>query len=349
MSTARPTFGKLSNMPLFNKVASKPVKPPLSLAILLVAIGLSPSQAKAQILTAPASGFATRFVLTNDHILIPATLNGKGPFTFLLDTGANANILLSSVAQQIGAPLGPPTTMNGFGAANSNAQQTQPVSIAINNAPQPNQGFLILDSALQVAKTALPLQGLLGLPLLQHQVVFLDFAHQGIATFSAQLPRSRWPTFTGQQSVHFTLDDTGIALIPMTINGVTGNFQLDTGSNVGIILYSQFALAHPGAFSGGISTLNFGGTQIGGAVQMSMINHAAVAIGTMNGIAAPVYISGSTPPSAQGKEIAGNIGVAFLKQFEVLIDYPDALLTLTPSPLSAFSQSNAAQPASPSR
>ena len=321
---------------------------PFSVALLLLALGLSPTSAKAQTPSITTGGFATSFTLTNDHILIPATLNGKGPFNFLIDTGANANILLNSVAQQLGVPLGSPTEVNGIGAANSDAQQTQPISIAINGAPQPDQSFLILDSALQVAKTALPLQGILGLPLLQHQVVFLDFAHQGIAAFSPQIPRSKWPVFVGQQSVHFTVDGTGLALIPMTINGIPGNFHLDTGSNATIILYSQFIAAHPGAFPRGASAPASGNPQIGGAVQMSIIDQASVSIGGLSGTVAPVYISGSTPPSAQGKDIAGNIGVGLLKQFEVLIDYPDTVLTLAPSPRSSFYQP-AASTQSPSR
>ncbi len=216
------------------------------------------------------------------------------------------------------------------------------MTIAINGAPQSNQSFLILDSALQIAKTAQPLHGILGLPLLQHQVVFLDFANQGIAAFSPLVPRSKWPSFAAQQSVHFTIDDTGIALIPMTINGVAGNFQLDTGSNATVIVYSEFATTHPDAFPHSAVAPTSGNPQIGGSVQMSVLDHAALAVGNLNGIVAPIFVSASTPPSAQAKNIAGNVGVGFLKQFEVLIDYPDTVLTLTPSPRSTFFHSAAA-------
>ena len=292
---------------------------------------LTSTLARAQAKPQPTpGGFSVPFLLTNDHIVISAMIKGQGPFSFLLDSGANANIISGDVAHQLQLPLGAPTAVNGFGADQTAVPQTQPVPLSINGTSQPDQSYIILDSALHVVKTAQPVQGVLGLQLLQGQVVFIDFANGILKSISPQTPRSAWPNFAGQVALPITLGDTGIATVPVTVNGVTGNFQVDTGSNAGLILYSQFATAHADVFAQQAPSGVIEHPQLGGAVQMRTIDSAHVTLGSLSGSVPAVLITASTPPSVLGKDIAGNLGVAVLKQFEVVIDYADKLLVLTP-------------------
>lgn len=42
------------------------------------------------------------------HITAQVSINGQGPFTFLVDTGANRSAVSEAVAERLGLPLGPP-------------------------------------------------------------------------------------------------------------------------------------------------------------------------------------------------------------------------------------------------
>jgi predicted aspartyl protease len=46
-----------------------------------------------------------RFEITKDLIILDVKINGKGPFTFFLDTGAGATLLTPKVAKSLGLKL----------------------------------------------------------------------------------------------------------------------------------------------------------------------------------------------------------------------------------------------------
>jgi predicted aspartyl protease len=67
---------------------------------------------------APASGEAepnTELPTTDtnsSHILAPVMVNGRGPFQFLVDTGANRSAIGSAIATQLGLKAGPPVKLH---------------------------------------------------------------------------------------------------------------------------------------------------------------------------------------------------------------------------------------------
>jgi hypothetical protein len=49
-------------------------------------------------------------------VLLPVTINGQGPFTFALDTGASNSLVDATLAQRVGLPqVGPPRALQGVG------------------------------------------------------------------------------------------------------------------------------------------------------------------------------------------------------------------------------------------
>ncbi len=60
-------------------------------------------------------------------VLLPVTINGKGPYTFELDTGASVSLIAASLAQQLGLPVaGSPQAITGIGGVT----QSTPVTIS---------------------------------------------------------------------------------------------------------------------------------------------------------------------------------------------------------------------------
>lgn len=48
----------------------------------------------------------------NEHLLAPVTINGQGPYSFLLDTGANASCISQRLLTELSLPPGPPTRVH---------------------------------------------------------------------------------------------------------------------------------------------------------------------------------------------------------------------------------------------
>src|ERR671936_288847 len=60
-------------------------------------------------------------------VLMPVTINGQGPFTFALDTGAATSLVDSAIASQVGlSATGPEQTISGVGGV----ETATPVRIA---------------------------------------------------------------------------------------------------------------------------------------------------------------------------------------------------------------------------
>ena len=104
----------------------------------------------------------------NEHMLAPVTINGQGPFNFLLDTGANVSCVSNKLMQRLDLPAGEMTRVHTV--------------VGVRNRPT-----VILDqlqvgdrNRRQVRAPALPIQGaevdgVLGVDWLKGQRLVLDF------------------------------------------------------------------------------------------------------------------------------------------------------------------------------
>ena len=130
----------------------------LSLAACVVTIG-NPSA------TTTGPGISENVKVVQDQsgatlVLVPVTIQGKGPYTFALDTGASTSLISSSLAKQLGLPqAGSAEPISGIGGV------TQAIPVQVNHW---NTGPIRLPSAT-VASAAIPhergatnFQGLLG-------------------------------------------------------------------------------------------------------------------------------------------------------------------------------------------
>src|SRR5436305_3936861 len=73
--------------------------------VLLVGLtlGLAPALRADEVMTSPTATFQVPYRLTKtQHILVRAKINGKGPFNFILDTGAPALFVATKAAKRAG-------------------------------------------------------------------------------------------------------------------------------------------------------------------------------------------------------------------------------------------------------
>src|SRR5262245_27767263 len=74
----------------------------LCLAALLLAFVVAPARAEKPKETPPAKGVVPFEVLKTGHITVKVSINGKGPYTLIFDTGAPINLLNNRIAKDAG-------------------------------------------------------------------------------------------------------------------------------------------------------------------------------------------------------------------------------------------------------
>jgi predicted aspartyl protease len=105
----------------------------------------------------------------SQRMTTPCYVNGKGPFNFLVDTGANRSGVTSEIAALLGLPAGQPTRVHGIAAA----VLTPTVDIG---DLRMGSFRLALKDAPTFARSDLGADGLIGLDLLHDRVLTLNFA-----------------------------------------------------------------------------------------------------------------------------------------------------------------------------
>jgi predicted aspartyl protease len=157
-----------------------------------------------------------------DRMTVSVTIQGQGPFDFLIDTGAQATVLSRAVADQL--QLFDRDTATLVGMASSRQVETTP----IDNFTLGSRSFYIRQAPLvEAAHIGGGADGILGLDSLQDQRVLLDFNKREIAVAdAAELGGNR-----GYEIVVRARERLGQLIITTAkLDGVQVNVIVDTGA-----------------------------------------------------------------------------------------------------------------------
>jgi predicted aspartyl protease len=164
-------------------------------------------------LAAPATEVTTTFKIANNYlIVVPVTINGSGPYDFVLDTGSNNTMLDQKLADDLALPRGGETAILGVkGSTSLAAVYANSLSIA-GAAVNGKDLFLFTNPKLQSLPAGL--RGILGEDFLQHFDVLIDYRHQTIQLESA--PSLAPTSLTPDSMAHVSMAPVSLAL---TLNG----------------------------------------------------------------------------------------------------------------------------------
>lgn len=110
-----------------------------------------------------------------DRLTVPVTVEGKGPFRFMIDTGAQATVLSRDLADRLGVADRKPATLIGISS-------TAPIEVATVMSLELGTRRYMIETVPLVEKANIgDADGILGLDSLQDQRVLLDFRNR---TFS---------------------------------------------------------------------------------------------------------------------------------------------------------------------
>jgi hypothetical protein len=265
----------------------------------------------------PGGKASVPFQLVNNHVIVSARIDGRGPYPFLVDTGGH-NILTPVTAKALGigseghatsGGSGESTTINGYARVSSievgGARMGAGVALTLDFSPADVEGLV--------------LGGMLGSEFLERYVVEFDYGRK-VLTFI--------------DPSHFTAPDRRRAGTPLAMDfydhmpQVTGTFEgkpavfnLDTGSRADVSITAPFA------DRGGLRDLYPQGITItdgwgsGGPARSFVVRARRMTLGSVEVPGAIAGLSVAKRGVMADENFDGNVGSGLLKRFVVTFDY----------------------------
>ncbi|MGE0482120.1 MAG: aspartyl protease family protein [Phycisphaerae bacterium] len=217
---------------------------------LLAACLLFPIAAQAQLDSPPPDGRPERtelgapqrvpFSLDRGKIVVEARVNGRGPFPFVLDTGAGANILNQDLADELGlettgkTKVGDPTNPESISATIVRLD-----SIQLGDARFEGLRALAWDRGALYGGANAP-RGILGYPLFAKCLLTLDYGAQRI-----ELTRGELPKADGVGVIDYRIEHGGIPTFEIKIAGQRVPAHLDSGAMSGLSVPNEWEPRFP--------------------------------------------------------------------------------------------------------
>ncbi len=253
------------------------------------------------------------------------TIDGKGPFHFLFDTGGQ-NVLDADLAKQLGIASSGGINGAGVGATTEAFQFATVDALGVGAATLRHQSFgLAPVRAGFGAGSGTQIDGLIGFEVLARFVTTFDYGTKQVvlATPGATAP-ARGTT------IPFTFDNTQ-PMIACAIAGIPGSCTIDTGSRIGLSVFSPFIAAHPAVVPSNATAVGANGFGVGGPA-LGRLGRVSLAFGGFTIPDVVTDLSTQTKGAFADPFVAGNIGGSVWKRFAVTFDYAHQTMTLAPGP-----------------
>ena len=265
------------------------------------------------------------FHLYNNHIYLEASINGRAPSPFMFDTGAT-NVIDPVAAKTAGAASQGAMPGGGFGEKVPAFGMAKIKSVSLAGLSIPDQIFTTFSEPGWIAVEGVPSDGLVGYEFAKRAILTVDYA-KGLMTFTK--PKAFHPP-AGVPAVPFTFD-SHTPMISATLDGIPGEYELDTGSRAPLTLMIPFVKAH--GLTDKYHAVNKGTVGYGvGGPSVALLGRAGkLVIGSATIDAPVVEISADKAGGGQETHMAGNIGGDLLKQFTVTLDYTNRLAWFQPN------------------
>jgi hypothetical protein len=265
------------------------------------------------------------FTLFDNRMLIQASIDGKGPFTMIVDTGSTSVVVTPDVAKRLELQARAAGSATGAGSGSTSLAVTRLTSLAIGALQFDNLPAEVLDlSAIRRAIGFPRLDGIVGYDILSRLRVGVDMDAERLTLSYVRLPVPK-----GAALVGFSVDPNGIPQVTGAVDGAHGTFVVDTGDRSSLTLFRHFAEANNFYRDAPVRNA-ITGIGVGGPVYSDVLRTTVSVFGsTISGVVTRV-------PRDRGGAFAlgpqaASLGTGLLKRFNIIYDYPDKQLFAWPS------------------
>jgi Aspartyl protease/PDZ domain len=263
------------------------------------------------------SSFTLPFDLVDNRVFIEARLNGRAPFHFLLDTGAGGVTVSTDVAKELDLHVDDAGEGQGVGEKTVRAGAAQIARLHLGDLTLPDMESNVMDmsDAPQVFGTK-PFDGIIGLPVFERMVVKFDYVNR-VLTFTSP---DKFAYAGSGVIVHFDRPRQ-IPVVAGVLDGVRGNFGIDTGVRSSLLLYGPYCAQNNLQEKYGAKLEGVTGWGIGGPVRSLLARAQELQIGDVVVRDLVIRLSAQKTGLTTSSAMAGLIGPDVLSQFDVTFDY----------------------------
>lgn len=263
--------------------------------------------------------------LLNNHIYADVTVNGKGPYTFLFDTGG-VNLVTPAVAKELGLKSEGHMDAHGAGEGIMEAGFTKVKELKVGNAVLKEQTFIVLPLDALSDVEGVKEKGLVGFETFRRFVTRIDYPANTITLIDQ---KSFDPKDAGTP-VKFVFQDR-IPEVKGTFEGIPGTFHIDTGSRAELSLTKGFSEKHGlrAKHPKGIDAVE--GWGVGGPSRGYVTRGAMLTLGSVQVPNIVTSLATQSKGAFAGDDYSGNVGSGILKRFVVTFDYENKIMYLKPA------------------
>lgn len=263
-----------------------------------------------------ASGNSTTipFRLVNNHIYLQVRLNGR-PYELLFDTGG-MNVITPTVARELGLASEGKLQARGVGEKTVEASLTTVNRMDVGGAFLGNQRFVVLPLESFSDVEGEPITGIVGYEIFKRFVVVTDYENSRVTLIE---PEGFAYRGTGTR-VEMKLNDR-IPEVAGTIDGLAGQFTLDTGARNTLTLSTPFVEKNGLIARYRPQVAAVTGWGVGGPSRGWLARAKTFAIGGAAVDAPVVELSTQKGGAHTDTYVAGNVGAGVLKKFNIVWDY----------------------------
>jgi hypothetical protein len=274
----------------------------------------------------PSGSFTLPFQFVDNRLFVEAKVNDRGPFHFIFDTGGSA-VVSDSVAARLGIDVKDAGEGDGVGASKQHMGEAKVASLTLGGIHLSDVDFSVtnFDDSPQVFGRQ-PVDGILGREIFERMVVKVDYVHHML-------------TFTPPDEYHY--DGSGtvipfqrprqIPVIQATLDGVSGQFGVDTGARSAMLLYGPFCETNQLATKYGAKLEGVTGWGLGGPVRSLLARAHELDLGGVAVHDLVIRLSTQKTGLTTASDMSGLIGPDVLSQFDVTFDYARSRIILEKS------------------
>lgn len=273
------------------------------------------------------------FDLESNHIVFKASLNGRPPIGFILDTGADQNVINETRLADFGLKTYAKTITTG-GGGSAEYSYAQGATFTLPGVELRNQHVAALDQSGLERALGVPLGGLLGYDFISRFVIEIDYQKKLITLHD---PRT-WK-YTGNGAIVPLTFDMGIPFMDGTIAVATKRdipafLVLDFGAAETMTLTSPFVkandllkLAQTNANvnrPAGLENQFFSQNNVRGHIDQ-------LTLGKLTVQSIPVNLSVNVKGAYASSSFAGTVGESIYRRYHVFLDYARSRVIFEPT------------------
>lgn len=256
------------------------------------------------------------------YFLVDVMVNGK-PAKFVVDSGAGLTVLNPDAADRLGIKDGVPIKANGAGAKTVDAKLVRFKTISMGGVEVTNDQAVVLE-----LPEILQCDGLIGYSFLRHFATTFDYDKQTL-TFG---PSGKHQVLADEREMEMMLD-ANIPILPGSLDGIKGWYNIDTGANQALTVHRPFIDANKLEQKYPNRRKMIVGKGVGGFAYGDKATIKSFELGGFEFKSVQSSFAGVEGGILSKNKSIGNVGADVLRKFIMTLDYPAKKAYLRMSPL----------------